>query len=125
MNDETKLVFALEHIAHLEDLIEDNEYHSYLNDNLSTMKYELKRQFELEKNRKEEKMTTEEDRFNGSSEGDLIAELLCITGELGGKMDRLTTYDSDGKTTKKIVIEYDEKIEERVPVKEVSEQFPQ
>ena len=124
MNDETKLVFALEHIAHLEDLIEDNEYHSYLNGNLSTMKYELKRQYELEKNRKEEKMTTEEDRFNGSSEGDLIAELLCITGELGGKMERLTTYDSDGKTTKKIVIEYDEKIEERVPVKEVSQESP-
>ena len=124
MNNETKLVFALEHIAHLEDLIEDNEYHSYLNDNLSTMKYELKRQYELEKNRKEEKMTTEEDRFNGSSEGDLIAELLCITGELGGKMERLTTYDSDGKTTKKIVIEYDEKTEERVPVKEVSQESP-
>ena len=43
-------------------------------------------------------------------EGDLIAELLCITGELGGKMERLTTYDSNGRTTKKIVIEYDEKL---------------
>ena len=124
MNDETKLVFALEHIAHLEDLIEDNEYHSYLNGNLSTMKYELIRQLSLEKNRKEEKMTTEEDKFNGSSEGDLIAELLCITGELGGKMDRMTTFNSDGKTTKKIVIEYDEKIEDRVPVKEVSQESP-
>ena len=61
-------------------------------------------------------MTTEEDKFNGSSEGDLIAELLCITGELGGKMDRLTTFNSEGKATKKIVIEYDEKIEERVPI---------
>ena len=40
-------------------------------------------------------------------EGDLIAELLCITGELGGKMERLTTYDSNGRTTKKIVIEYE------------------
>ena len=124
MNNETKLVFALEHIAHLEDLIEDNEYHSYLNGNLSTMKYELIRQLSLEKNRKEEKMTTEEDKFNGSSEGDLIAELLCITGELGGKMDRMTTFNSDGKTTKKIVIEYDEKIEDRVPVKEVSQESP-
>ena len=40
-------------------------------------------------------------------EGELIAELLCITGELGGKMERLTTYDSTGTTSKKIVIEYD------------------
>ena len=40
-------------------------------------------------------------------EGDLIAELLCITGELGGKMERLTTYDSNGRTSKKIVIEYE------------------
>ena len=46
-------------------------------------------------------------------EGDLIAELLCITAELGGKMERLTTYDSNGRTTKKIVIEYDEKLQSR------------
>jgi len=41
------------------------------------------------------------------NEGELIAELLCITGELGGKMERLTTYDSAGRTGKKIIIEYD------------------
>ena len=41
------------------------------------------------------------------NEGDLIAELLCITGELGGKMQRLTTYNNKGATSKKIVIEYD------------------
>ena len=58
-------------------------------------------------------MTSEEDKFTGASEGDLIAELLCITGELGGKMERLTTYDSNGKTTKKIVIEYDEVLQPR------------
>ena len=52
-------------------------------------------------------MTTEEDRFHYMDEGELIAELLCITGELGGKMKRLTTYDSKGTTSKKIVIEYD------------------
>ena len=40
-------------------------------------------------------------------EGELIAELLCITGELGGKMQRLTTYNNKGATSKKIVIEYD------------------
>ena len=42
-----------------------------------------------------------------TSEEELIAELLCITGELGGKMERLTTYDSNGRTSKKIVIEYE------------------
>ena len=52
-------------------------------------------------------MTTQEDRFHYMDEGELIAELLCITGELGGKMQRLTTYDSKGTTSKKIVIEYD------------------
>ena len=52
-------------------------------------------------------MTTEEDKFHYMDEGELIAELLCITGELGGKMQRLTTYDSKGTTSKKIVIEYD------------------
>ena len=48
-----------------------------------------------------------------NDEGELIAELLCIVGELGGKMERLTTYDSNGKTTKKIVIEYDEVLQPR------------
>ena len=52
-------------------------------------------------------MTTEEARFHYMDAGELIAELLCITGELGGKMQRLTTYDSKGTTSKKIVIEYD------------------
>jgi len=55
MNNETKLVFALEHIAHLEDLIEDNEYEMYLSQSLSTMKYELIRQLENEQNRKKTK----------------------------------------------------------------------
>ena len=44
MNNETKLVFALEHVAHLEDLIEGNEWEAYLAQNLSTMKYEFERQ---------------------------------------------------------------------------------
>ena len=53
MNLETKLVFALEHVAHLEDLIADNEYEQYLSQNLSTMKFEFERQLSLEKDRKE------------------------------------------------------------------------
>ena len=44
MNQATKLVCALEHVAHLEDLIVDNEYEQYLSQSLSTMKYELERQ---------------------------------------------------------------------------------
>ena len=55
MNNETKLVFALEHVAHLEDLIEDNEWEQYLSQNLSTMKYEFERQLSLEQHRKENK----------------------------------------------------------------------
>ncbi len=52
-------------------------------------------------------MTTQEDRFHYMDEGELIAELLCITGELGGEMQRLTTSDHSGRQSKKIVIEYD------------------
>ena len=44
MNQATKLMFALEHIAHLEDLIEGNEYEQYLSTSLSSMKYEFERQ---------------------------------------------------------------------------------
>ena len=38
-------------------------------------------------------------------EGDLVAELLTITAELGGKMERLTCYNRD-TTWKKIEIIY-------------------
>ena len=44
MNLACKLTFALEHIAHLEDLIEGNEYEQYLSQSLLTMKYEFERQ---------------------------------------------------------------------------------
>ena len=52
MNNHVKLVFALEHIAHLEDIIEGNEWEQYLSQNLSTMKYEFERQLTLEQDRK-------------------------------------------------------------------------
>ena len=52
MNNETKLVFALEHTAHLSDLIEGNEYEQHLRNALSTLDVEFKRQLDLEKNRK-------------------------------------------------------------------------
>ena len=44
MNQQTKLVFALEHIAHLYDLIEDNEYQESLTASLSDLERELERQ---------------------------------------------------------------------------------
>ena len=52
MNNETKLVFALEHVAHLEDLIEGNEWEQYLSQSLSTMKFEFMRQLDNEQHRK-------------------------------------------------------------------------
>ena len=55
MNLETKLVFALEHVAHLEDLIEGNEWETFLSQPLSTMKYEFERQLSNEQSRKEKK----------------------------------------------------------------------
>ena len=53
MNTETKLVFALEHDAHLEDLIEDNEWESFLIQPLSTLKFEFERQLRNEQDRKQ------------------------------------------------------------------------
>ena len=52
MNNQTKLVFALEHVAHLHDLIEGNEYEHFLNDHLTTLEYEFERQLRLEEDRK-------------------------------------------------------------------------
>ncbi len=53
MNEPAKLVFALEHVAHLHDLIKDNEYEDYLKGNLVTIEYELERQLSnLQYNRK-------------------------------------------------------------------------
>ena len=44
MNNTTKLVFALEHIHHLHDLFEDNEFEKYLQDAVYTLEYECERQ---------------------------------------------------------------------------------
>ena len=59
-------------------------------------------------------MTSQEDKFHSLDEGELIAELLCITGELGGSCQRTTTFDSSGRTSKKVIIEYDVKQGKRV-----------
>ena len=42
-----------------------------------------------------------------SNESELIGELNTITEQLGGTIQRLTAYDSRGRQSKKIVIEYD------------------
>ena len=52
MNTQTKLVFALEHIAHLHDLIDDNEYEKYLREQLITLECEIERQLANELHRK-------------------------------------------------------------------------
>ena len=52
MNNQTKLVFALEHVAQLHDLIEGNEYEHFLNDHLTSLEYEFERQLRLEADRK-------------------------------------------------------------------------
>ena len=52
MNNYTKLVFALEHVAHLEDYIEKESplYHP-----LTTIKFELERQLKHEQSKRERK----------------------------------------------------------------------
>ncbi len=44
MNNQTKLVFALEHIAHLHDLIEGNYWEDYLRENLNRLESVLEAQ---------------------------------------------------------------------------------
>jgi len=44
---------------------------------------------------------------------DLVSEIEGLTVLLGGTVTRSTTYDSTGRTSKKITIEYDVKQEKR------------
>ena len=44
MNDQTKLMYALEHIEHLHDLIEGNYWENYLRENLDSIEYVLEAQ---------------------------------------------------------------------------------
>ncbi len=71
MNNQTKLVFALEHVAHLHDLIEDNEYQHFLNDALCTLEFELERQLRLELDRKNPPKQVKDD-YNDYEENDQI-----------------------------------------------------
>ena len=49
MNLTTKLVYALEHIAHLHDLLEGTEYETHLLRSVHEIEYELERQLSNEK----------------------------------------------------------------------------
>ena len=55
MNQETKLLFAIEHILHLEDLIEGNEWEQHLKGSLLEFKFEIERQLRNERARKSKK----------------------------------------------------------------------
>ena len=44
MNDQTKIVYELEHIAHRQDLIDDNYWEDYLRENLDSIEYVLEAQ---------------------------------------------------------------------------------
>ena len=79
MNTQTKLVFALEHVAHLHDLIEDNEYEHYLNDALCTLEFELERQLANELHRKNPQLG---ERVQGTSNKDTIKEGIGAIGRI-------------------------------------------
>ena len=52
-------------------------------------------------------MTYDEDKFMKMDRGELISELLQISSLLGGTMQRVETLNSMGRSSKKIIIEYD------------------
>ena len=79
MNTQTKLVFALEHVAHLHDLIEDNEYQHYLNDALCTLEFELERQLANELHRKNPQLG---ERVQGQSNKETIKEGIGAIGRI-------------------------------------------
>ena len=79
MNTQTKLVFALEHVAHLHDLIEDNEYQHYLNDALCTLEFELERQLANELHRKNPQLG---ERVQGYSNKETIKEEIGAIGRI-------------------------------------------
>ena len=53
MNNQTKVLFALEHIAHLEDLFEDNADEALLAASLRDIKFILDRQYNTRHKRRQ------------------------------------------------------------------------
>ena len=79
MNTQTKLVFALEHVAHLHDLIEDNEYEHYLNDALCTLEFEIERQLANELQKKNPQLG---EGVQGNSNKGIIKEGVGVIGRI-------------------------------------------
>ena len=52
-------------------------------------------------------MTTEEDKFMHMDRGELVSECLQIAALLNGTCERVQTLNSMGRSSKKIIIEYD------------------
>ena len=57
-------------------------------------------------------MTSQEDKFMLMDEGELVSECLQIASLLGGTCERTGTLNSEGRSSKKIIIEYDVKHKE-------------
>ena len=57
LNKKARLSFITDHLLHVSDLIEGNEYEHYLRDALTTMQYEVKRQLQLEEDKNNERTT--------------------------------------------------------------------
>jgi len=79
MNTQTKLVFALEHIAHLYDLIEDNEWQEYLTGSLSKLEFEIERQLANELHKKNPQLG---ERVPGDNNKDVIKEGIGVIGRI-------------------------------------------
>jgi len=79
MNTQTKLVFALEHIAHLHDLIDDNEWEQFLREHLITLECEIERQLANEIHRKHPKMGAP---LQGTSNKEIIKEGIGTVGRI-------------------------------------------
>ncbi len=79
MNTQTKLVFALEHIAHLHDLIDDNEYEKHLREHLITLECELERQLANELHKKNRQLGT---GVQYQSNKDIIKEGIGAIGRI-------------------------------------------
>ena len=54
-------------------------------------------------------MTSQEDKFMLMDEGELVSECLQIASLLGGECHRTQTLNSEGRSSKKIIIEYNVK----------------
>ena len=59
LNKKARLLFITDHLLHVSDLIEGNEYEHFLRDSLTTMQFEVKRQLQLEEDKINERTTNQ------------------------------------------------------------------